>query len=109
MLEFFTIAYHANKVSNMKKKENRKIKEMFNGDENVTEYLTKKNINMDAFNFITGIIALIISILSAKLAFNCNAKQGSASQVVALLFGFFFSGFYLLYYFIWHSILGNKC
>jgi len=109
MIEFFVIASHALNVNNKKKQENKKIKELFNNNENVTEYLTKKNINMDAFNFIMGIIALIISIISAKLAFDCNSKKGGASQVVAVLFGFFFSGFYLLYYFIWHSILGNKC
>lgn len=109
MIEFFASAYYVNKINNKKEKENEKIKELFNNDENVTNYLTKKNINVDVLNLVSGLIALVISILSAKLAFDCNSKKSDASQVVAVLFGFFFSGFYLLYYFIWHKILGNKC
>ena len=108
MLEFFTVAYHAKQKSNMKNKENMKIKEMLNSSQDVTKYVTT-NINIDAFNFVSGFLALIISIYSAKLAFKCNSKKGDASQIVAVLFGFFFSGTYLLYYFIWHIILGNKC
>ena len=109
MIEFFTSAYYVTNMNNKKKKENKKIKELFSNDENVTNYLTKKSVNINVLNLACGLITLVISILSAKLAFDCNSKKSDTSQVVAVLFGFFFSGFYLLYYFIWHKILGNKC
>ena len=109
MIEFFTSAYYVTNMNNKKEKENKKIKELFSNDENVTNYLTKKSVNVNVLNLACGLITLVISILSAKLALDCNSKKSDTSQVVAVLFGFFFSGFYLLYYFIWHKILGNKC
>lgn len=109
MIEFFTSAYYVTNLNNKKEKENKKIKELFSNDENVTNYLTKKSVNVNVLNLACGLITLVISILSAKLALDCNSKKSDTSQVVAVLFGFFFSGFYLLYYFIWHKILGNKC
>lgn len=109
MIEYFACANYAHKMTSEKEKENAKIKELFSNDENVTDYLTKKSINIDVLNFACGIIALFISIFSAKLAYNCTSKKSDSSQITATLFGFFFSGFYLLYYFIWHKILGNKC
>ena len=109
MIEFFVASHFTNKTSKLKNKENTKIKEMFNNDDNVTQFLTKQSINVDALNFVMGVVALVISIFAAKLAFECNSKTSVVSQVVSVLFGFFFSGFYLSYYFIWHKILGNKC
>ena len=109
MIEFFTIAYYVNKLNRKKEKENEKIKELFSNDEHVTNYLTKKSLNFDVLNFVCGIIVLVVSILSARLAFECNSKKSESSQIIAVLFGFFFSTFYLIYYFIWHKILGNKC
>lgn len=108
MIEFFAIAGLTGNRGRKKNKENLKIQEMFN-NESVTEYLTSQSINIDALNFVFGIISLIIAILTAKLAYQCNIKKDQVSQAVAVLFGFFFSGFYLIYHFIWHKILGNKC
>lgn len=109
MLEFFASTYIVNKMNNNKKKENRKIKELFKKDEEVSTYLTKKSINGYVFAFVIGIISLSISIYSAKLALQCNYGKGDLSKVSAGLFGFFFSGMYLSYYFVWHKLLGNKC
>jgi hypothetical protein len=110
MLEFFTIAAITNKLKKNKDRENFKIKEMFHNHENIINVLTvSRDINMDALNLVAGIIALIISIFTAKLAYNCNINTSPVSQVISVLFSFFFSGFYLLYYFIWHVLLKNKC
>jgi hypothetical protein len=109
MIEFFLVANYVTNISKNKKKENKNIENLFNNNESVTESLTKKSVNIDALNFVLGIFSLIISIFSAKLAYECNSKANDASQIISVLFGFFFSGFYLVYYFIWHSILGNKC
>ena len=109
MIEFFLVANYVNYVYKNKKKETKNIENLFNNNENITQSLTEKTINIDALNFVIGILSLIISIFSAKLAYECNSKTSDASQIISILFGFFFSGFYLMYYFLWHSILGNRC
>jgi hypothetical protein len=102
MLEFFVVASQVEKVVREKKKEDKKIKELFG----VT---APEGMDMNALSLVAGLIALVISLLTAKLAYECNIKRDQASKVVATLFGFFFSGTYLIYYFIWHTILKNKC
>ena len=109
MLEFFTVAYMVNKMNNSGKKECKKMNEMFENDKELILSIRKEPINMDALNLIAGIITLIISLYSARLAYDCNKKLSQSSQIVATLFGFMFSGFYLLYYFIWRFLLRNKC
>ena len=47
MIEYFACANYAHKMTSKKEKENAKIKELFSNDENVTDYLTKKSINID--------------------------------------------------------------
>ena len=110
MLDFFTIATISNKLKKYKDRENLKIKEMFSNNDNIVNVLTTSNdINMSALNLVAGIIALIVSIFAAKLAYNCNIKASPVVQVLYVLFSFFFSSIYLLYYFIWHVLLKNKC
>ena len=107
MLEFFAVTSFSDKARKNKNKENKKINELFNTPD--VPLKVDSTINFDALNFVLGIVALVVSILTAKLAYQCNIKRDQASQVVATLFGFFFSGTYLLYYFIWHFLLKNKC
>jgi hypothetical protein len=110
MIEFFTISAITNKLKKNKDSENSKLKELFHNNEDIVNMLTsRRDINMDALNLVIGIIALIISIFAAKLAYNCNINTSPVSQILSVLFSFFFSSFYLLYYFIWHILLNNKC
>lgn len=55
------------------------------------------------------IIALLISVAAAYFAFQCNSHEKSATRFVYTLIAFFFPGLYLIYYFIRHVILGDKC
>ncbi len=55
------------------------------------------------------IVTLIISFGTAYLAFSCNDKETPATRFVATLFAFFFSGIYLIYYFIIYILLNKKC
>lgn len=55
------------------------------------------------------IVVLIISFGTAYLAFSCNDKETGATRFVATLFAFFFSGIYLVYYFIIYILLNKKC
>ena len=52
---------------------------------------------------------ILIAILTAKLAYECNAKSSAPQRTLAALFGFFFSMTYLLYYFIRYILLNDKC
>ena len=108
MLEFFTVAYYTDRLGTLKEKENKQINNLFN-DEEISRSLINKNINIDALNLVAGIIVLVVAIWAAKLAYTCNIKRSDVSQVIAVLFAFFFPGFYLIYYFVWHTFLGNKC
>ena len=109
MIEFFTIFSISNKLEKNKDKENLKVKELFNNNENIINILKTSNINTNALNLVAGIIALIISIFSAKLAYNCNINTIHVVQIMDVLFAFFFPVFYLIYYFIWNILLKNKC
>ena len=64
---------------------------------------------LDVLTIVSGLITLIISFLTAKLAYDCNRKGNTVSKVFVSIFAFLFSWSYLLYYFVWHLLLGNKC
>jgi len=55
------------------------------------------------------IIALLISFGSAYLAFSCNQYEKPATRALSTIIAFFFSGFYLIYYFIVHVMFDRKC
>ena len=55
------------------------------------------------------IIALIISFGAAYLAYACNQYEKPATRALSTIIAFFFSGFYLIYYFIVHVLFDRKC
>jgi magnesium-transporting ATPase (P-type) len=55
------------------------------------------------------IIALIISFGTAYIAYSCNQFEKPATRALSTIIGFFFSGFYLIYYFIVHVLFDRKC
>jgi predicted permease len=55
------------------------------------------------------IIALLISFGTAYIAYTCNEYEKPASRALATIIAFFFSGFYLIYYFIVHVLFDKKC
>ena len=55
------------------------------------------------------IIALIISFATAYIAYSCNEYETPATRALSTIIAFFFSGFYLIYYFIVHVIFDRKC
>ena len=105
VLEFFAVSHLTNSINIRSEKEDKHLNKII-----VENDLNDKDkLNIEILTVVLGIISLIISIFTAKLAYNCNLKASDVSRCVATLFGFFFSGSYLVYYFIWHTILGNKC
>lgn len=55
------------------------------------------------------IIALIISFGTAFIAYSCNEYEKPATRALSTIIAFFFSGFYLIYYFIVHVMFDRKC
>ena len=85
-----------------------------------SNYNTNSNIqlelNQDILSYYmnkvepTWIIAvLIIASGASYLAFECNIHEKPATRAVYSILAFFFSGFYLIYYFIVHIFLGYQC
>lgn len=67
--------------------------------------------NLYKMNFPTSwiIMALIISFGTAYIAFACNQYEKPATRALSTIIAFFFSGFYLIYYFIVHVLFDRKC
>ena len=80
--------------------------------QNINDPEIDKSITNFLFNNIPVswiIAAFIISFGSAYLAFKCSANESPASRTLYTLFGFFFSGIYLIYYFIVNIMLDKNC
>jgi uncharacterized membrane protein len=55
------------------------------------------------------IMAFIISLGTAYIAYNCNEYEKPATRALSTIIAFFFSGIYLIYYFIVHVLFDRKC
>ena len=94
MIEFFTALKTIDSIQNTNDPEI---------DKSITNFL----FNNIPVSWI--IAAFIISFGSAYLAFKCSANESPASRTLYTLFGFFFSGIYLIYYFIVNIMLDKNC
>ena len=86
---------------------------LFKGIELYANNDIKEGLNVDyiPFEIPTSwiIIALIIAFGTAYLAFSCNEYEKPATRALSTIIAFFFSGFYLIYYFIVHVMFDRKC
>lgn len=55
------------------------------------------------------VMALIIAFSTAYIAFSCNENETPATRALSTIIAFFFSGFYLIYYFIVHVLFNRGC
>jgi hypothetical protein len=55
------------------------------------------------------IIVFIIAFGTAYIAYSCNEAETPATRAVVTLFAFFFSGIYLIYYFIIYVLFNKNC
>ena len=92
MLELFTIFKVIESYTNVEE-----LKESFNGD--VPTTIPSSWI----------ITAILISFGSAYIAYSCNEYEQPATRALSTIIAFFFSGFYLVYYFIVHVLFDRKC
>ncbi len=65
--------------------------------------------NSDIYPISWVIVTFIIAFGTAYLAYSCNDKETPATRAMVTIFAFFFSGFYLIYYFIIYILLNKKC
>ena len=63
----------------------------------------------DSVNTVLMIIALLISIATAYLAYVCNKKSNIIVRLIVTILGFLFSGMYLIYYLLVHVLFGDQC
>lgn len=55
------------------------------------------------------VLSILIGIGTAYLAYSCNYNETPATRFIVTIFAFFFSGIYLIYYFIIYILLNKKC
>lgn len=66
--------------------------------------------NVEGFGMDMGmLISYIIAFGAAYLAYMCNMRSSMVVRILSTVLAFLFSGFYLLYYFVWHVLLGRAC
>lgn len=75
----------------------------------VSEFNVEKNITHWIQVTTLCVIKILISLIAMVLAWNCNAKENLLFRVVLTLISGFFGEFYILYYAIYRTFLGNKC
>ena len=80
---------------------NKDLKEGLNFD------FEKNNTNGIPTSWI--IMALIIAFGTAYIAYSCNEYEKPATRALSTIIAFFFSGLYLIYYFIVHVLFDRKC
>ena len=68
-----------------------------------------ENKKMDMNFIIVVVLSFVICIGTSYLAYSCNYNETPATRAIYTIFAFLFSGIYLIYYFIYHVILGKKC
>ena len=93
MIETLVISNFSNQNNeSFNDQDNNQLKNMFN--------------NLSPVNVI---VALVISLAAAYFAYECNSHETKATQFIYTVIAFFFPGLYLIYYFIRHIIIGDKC
>jgi uncharacterized protein YybS (DUF2232 family) len=92
-----------------------KVLESYSNNVNIpiySEITINENFNNSYSNNIPTswiIMALIISFGTAYIAYACNQFEKPATRALSTIIAFFFSGFYLIYYFIVHVLFDRPC
>ncbi len=100
MLELFTI------MKSMQNSLENETIEKFESNKNDPNYV-EASLHKIPTSWI--ILSLLIGIGTAYLAYSCNYNETGATRLIVTLFAFFFSGIYLIYYFIIYILLNKKC
>ena len=70
------------------------------------EEINKKNFKID---LVRHILSFLIFIIAIAVSFDCNTEVEGILKYIYLLIAGMFNSIYLIFYFIYRIILGNKC
>ena len=104
MIELFSLIAATEYFKNKERFNNNENIDFSNDDLHVRYFTTPEQIPMSWI-----IVMLLISFGTAYLAYACSEYEKPARRAVMTIIGFFFSGFYLIYYFIYHILLDRPC
>lgn len=93
------------------KSKSKKSEEGFENEEEEDDEEEESKPLMKSEKYPLGwmIVTFLIAFGTAYLAYTCNDKETPATRCLVTLFAFFFSGIYLIYYFIIYIFLNKKC
>jgi hypothetical protein len=60
-------------------------------------------------NIIKGVLELCLMIIAGYLAWDCNKSQGKVLRIVYTILSVIFSGIYIVFYLIYHKLIGVAC
>ena len=67
------------------------------------------NTDIDTFLILYGAIYLICFFIAGYLSWQCNKNETTGTRIIYTILSCIFSGLYLIYYFIYRFLFGNKC
>tara|TARA_B100000925_G_scaffold232638_1_gene181164 strand:- start:391 stop:714 length:324 start_codon:yes stop_codon:yes gene_type:complete len=76
---------------------------------NTIPFNVKKNMSHWVQVSSICIIKILISIIAMILAWNCSSKENIILRILVTIISGLFGEFYILYYAIYRTFLGNKC
>ena len=100
MIEFLVGNYIVDRINHKKK-----LKEGFTDTMDRVPFVDPSDKTVVA----ALIVSLVISFITAYIAFMCNGGENAGVRFITTIFAFFFSGIYLIYYFIVYIIFDAKC
>ena len=100
MIEFLVGNYIVDRINHKKK-----LKEGFTDTTDRVPFVDPSDKTVVA----ALIVSLVISFITAYIAFMCNGGENAGVRFITTIFAFFFSGIYLIYYFIIYIIFDAKC
>ncbi len=99
----------SNNIYSKQKSSSKSKKEKFENEGDEEEEESSPIFQSNKYPLGWMIVTFLIAFGTAYLAFTCNDKETPATRAIVTLFAFFFSGIYLIYYFIIYIFLNKKC
>lgn len=70
----------------------------------------KRYLNQTGGAFDAGsLVSLLLSFYAAYLAYECSRFETPAMRLFYTIVAFLFGGLYLIYYFVYRFLMGNRC
>ena len=70
---------------------------------------TAAAVGISTFFIVCLVIYLLFSCIAGYLSWQCNKFESTGIRIIYAILSYMFSGLYLIYYFIYRFLFGNKC